>query len=114
MFQDIVIINGSVQKNGVADYERVIIKARPLGRPYAWNNAPAWNKTRATNGGFILIFECEDGTVYIQEIEWEVDPYPDATPDPRTYYYYETYASLAEARAGWRGWLVEYALRDEE
>jgi len=109
MFRDIVLINGPVPKDGVADYERLRIKARPLGRPYAWDNGRAWN-SYVTNGGFILVFECEDGAVYIQEIEWEVDPYPDATPDPRTYYYYEKYASLAEARAGGRGWLIEYAL----
>jgi hypothetical protein len=114
MFQDVIIINGPIPKNGVADYERVRIKARPLGRPYVWDNTPAWNKERAaTNGGFFLVFEAEDGSVYIQEIEWEVDPYPDATPDPRTYYFYEVYASLAEARAGGRGWLIEYALGNE-
>ena len=112
MFQDVTIINGPTQKNGVADYERVRIKARPLGRPYAWDNGSAWN-SYTTNGGFILVFEAEDGSVYIQEFEWEIDPYPDATPDPRTYYYYERYASLDEARAGWRGWLIEYALGNE-
>jgi hypothetical protein len=112
MYQDIVIINGPVPNDGVADYERMRIKARPLGRAYAWSNGRAWNEY-TTNGGFILVFECEDGAVYVQEIEWEIDPYPDATPDPRTYYYYEVYASLAEARAGWRGWLVEYALGNE-
>ena len=109
MYQDVTIINGPVLKDGVADYERVRVKARPLGRPYAWNNGRAWNP-HTTNGGFILVFECEDGAIYVQEIEWEVDPYPDTTPDPRTYYYYEVYNSLAEARAGGRGWLIEYAL----
>jgi hypothetical protein len=114
MFREIVIINGPVPKDGVADYERVRVKARPVGRPYAWDNAPAWNTERAaTNGGFILVFECEDGSIYVQEIEWEVDPYPDATPDPRTYYYYERYDSLADARTGGRGWLIEYVLGTE-
>ena len=109
MFRDVVILNGPVPKDGVADYERLRVKARPLGRPYVWDNGRAWNPY-TTNGGFLLVFECEDGTIYVQEIEWEVDPYPDATPDPRTYYYYEVYNSLDEARAGWRGWLIEYAL----
>jgi len=111
MFQDVTILNGPVQKNGVSDYERVRIKARPLGRPHAWDNGSPWNEY-TTNGGFILVFEAEDGSVYIQEIEWEVDPYPAADPSPRTYYYYERYDSIDEARAGWRGWLIEQALRD--
>jgi len=112
MYQDVTIINGPVPKDGVADYERVRIKARPLGRPYTWDNGRAWNDY-TTNGGVAIVFEAKDGSIYIQEIEWEVDPYPDATPDPRTYYYYEVYNSLDEARAGWRGWLIEYALGNE-
>jgi len=111
MFQDVVVLNGPVQRNRVFDYERVRIKARPLGRPYVWDNGRHWNDY-TTRGGFVLVFECEDGSVYIQEIEWEVDGFPAADPNPRTYYYYEKYGSLEEARAGWRGWLIEQALRD--
>jgi len=73
MFRDVVILNGPVPKDGVADYERLRVKARPLGRPYVWDNGRAWN-SYTTNGGFVLVFEAEDGAIYIQEIEWEVDP----------------------------------------
>jgi len=108
VFGDIVIINGPVRRDaGIIDLDTIRIKARPLGRPYTWDNG------RLTNGGFILVYECEDGTVYVQEIEWEVTFYPSPTSSPRTCYYYEKYDSLAEARAGWRWWLVEYALGNE-
>jgi len=108
MFQDVVILNGPVKRDdGVVDLDTIRVKARPLGRPYVWDDG------RLTNGGFILVFECEDGSIYIQEIEWEVTFYPSPTSYPRTCYYYERYASLAEARAGGRGWLIEQALGNE-
>jgi hypothetical protein len=109
MFQDVVILNGPVRRDtGVLDLDQIKVRARPLGRPYAWDNG------RLTNGGFLLVFECEDGTVYIQEIEWEVDAYPTVNSYPRTCYYYEKYASLEEAKAGGRGWLVEQLRYEEE
>jgi len=107
MYQDVVIVNGPVVKDGIADYERVKITARPLGRPHSWNNG------LSTNGGFDLVYEAEDGSVWIQNVEWETEVYPSPVSNPRTYYYYETYPSLAAAREGWRGWLIRYALGDD-
>ena len=49
MYQDVTIINGPVPKDGVADYERVRIKARPLGRPYAWDNGRARSESTRLN-----------------------------------------------------------------
>ena len=108
MYQDVVILNGPVTKeNGIVDYETIQVRARPLGRPYAWNNG------MLTNGGVNIVYETEDGTIYIQEIEWITDFYPSPQTNPQTFYYYETYPSLAEAQAGWRGWLIQYTLGND-
>lgn len=104
MYYDIALLDGPVGKG-----EDVVtkIKARPLGRPYTWSNG------MATNGGVLIVYEAEDGSIYVQEIEWETDVCPATETNPRTYYCYETFPSLAAARASWRGWLIDYALGND-
>jgi hypothetical protein len=106
MYEEVVILNGPITESGISQYERFRVKARPLGRTYYWSNGSL------TNGGFKIVYEAVDGSIYIQEIEWEMDKNPSPQTNPQTYYYYEVYPSLAEARAK-RGWLIQYVLGND-
>jgi len=80
MYQDVVFVNFPPD----AEMPEVkTVKARPLGRATAWCDQPGC-------GGFLLLFEGEDGRFYVQELNTFSNPF-------RVFYHLYEYNSLADA-----------------